>query len=117
MIISGRASHRGGAVWLFGFLAVLAGVCLPGCGELDDETYIAVMVESLRLGTEEGLPPGEALAEAARLHGTTAQSVYEYSRWLFRARDRDVEVAAEIARRGQPYLRVPREGLPNPHEP
>ncbi|MCX7022643.1 MAG: hypothetical protein NTW26_10310 [bacterium] len=117
MIISGRASHRGGAVWLFGVLAVVAGVLLPGCGELDDEAYIAVMVERLRLGAEEGLPPGEALAEAARLHGTTAQSVYEYSRWLFRDRDRDVQVAAEIADRGRHYLRVPREGLPNLHEP
>ncbi|OGD71814.1 MAG: hypothetical protein A2Y64_03690 [Candidatus Coatesbacteria bacterium RBG_13_66_14] len=117
MIISGRTSPRCGAAWLLGVLAVAAGFLLPGCGELDDETYIAVMVEYLRLGAEEGLPQPEALAEAARLHGTTAQSVYEYSRWLFRDRDTDVEVAAEIARRGQRYLSVPREGLPNPHEP
>ncbi|HUT99580.1 MAG TPA: hypothetical protein VM054_10975 [bacterium] len=117
MIISGRAYTRGGAVWLFGVLAVAAGFFLTGCGELDDEAYIAVMVERLRLEAEEGLPPGEALAEAARLHGTTAQSMYEYSRWLLRDRDTDVGVAAEIARRAQPYLHVPREGLPNPHEP
>jgi len=117
MILLGRAWVRGEAARLLFVLLVLAGIFLPGCGELDDETYIAVMVESLRLGTEEGLPHGEALAQAARLHGTTAQAVYEYSRWLFRARDRDVQVAAEIARRGRPYLRVPREGLPNPYEP
>jgi hypothetical protein len=117
MIISGRAPRRLGAVRLLGVLTVVAGLLVTGCGELDDETYVAVMVERLRLETEEGLPPGEALAEAARLHGTTAQAVYEYSRWLFRDRDADVGVAAEIARRAQPYLRVPREGLPNHHEP
>jgi len=114
MILSGRATIRGVAAWSLGVLAV---VLLPGCDELDDETYISVMVDSLRLGTEEGLPHGEALAEAAGLHGTDAQAVYEHSRWLFRDRDADVEVAAEIARRAEPYLRVPRKGLSNPHEP
>jgi|GEM_PF-6378848 len=114
MILSGCVSHRRGTVRLIGVLAVVVGALLPGCGNLDDETYIAVMVDSLRLGAEEGLPHGEALTEAARLHGTTAQSMYEYSRWLFRDRDTDVEVADEIARRAQPYLRVPREGLRNP---
>ena len=111
MIISGRASPRCGVVRLLGFLAVVSGALLAGCAELDDETYIAVMVESLRLEAGGGLPPGEAMAEAARLNGTTVRQMYEYSRWLFRDRDTDVDVAAEIARRGRPYLRVPREGL------
>jgi hypothetical protein len=117
MIISGRATTRSAAAWFLGVLAVAAGFLVAGCGELDDETYISVMVDSLRLEAEEGLAHGEALAEAARLHGTTAQAMYEHSRWLFRDRDTDVEVADEIARRAEPYLRVPREGLSKPHEP
>jgi hypothetical protein len=117
MIISGRASTRSVAAWTLGVLAVAAGFLLAGCGGLDDETYISVIVDSLRLEAEAGLPHGEALAEAARFHGTTTQAVYEHSRWLQRDRDTDVEVADEIARRAEPYLRVPREGLPNAHEP
>jgi len=117
MIISGRVTIRGAAAWSLGVLAVAAGFFLAGCGEMDDETYISVMVDSLRLEAEEGLPHGEALTEAARSHGTTAQAMYEHSRWLLRDRDTDVEVADEIARRAEPYLRVPREGLPEPHEP
>ncbi len=91
---------------LLTIVLVFLGLALPGCGELNDEIYIAVMVERLRLVSEEGLTSREALIKAARRYGTTAQKMYEYSRWLFRDRDRDVEVAEEIARRGLKYLRV-----------
>ncbi|MCK4593717.1 hypothetical protein KAU45_04395 [bacterium] len=92
---------------LLTLVLLFLGLALPGCDELDDETYIAVMVERLRLVSEEGLTSSEALIEAARCYGTTAEEVRGYSRWLFRDRDRDVEVAVEIARRGLKYLRVP----------
>jgi hypothetical protein len=89
------------SVWPPLLLALLAGAVLPGCGELDDETYVEVMVERLRLSAEEGLE------EAARRHGTTAREVREYARWLFRDRDADVGVAREIVRRGREYLPAP----------
>jgi hypothetical protein len=95
------------SVWPPLLLALLAGAVLPGCGELDDETYVEVMVERLRLSAEEGLVSGEALEEAARRHGTTAREVREYARWLFRDRDADVGVAREIVRRGREYLPAP----------
>jgi hypothetical protein len=117
MILLERARVRGATALLVGILAVVTGALLTGCADLDEGTYITVMVESLRLEAERGLPPGEAMAEAARSNGTTVRQMYEYSRWLFRDRDTDVEVAAEIARRGRPYLQAPHKGLPNPHEP
>ncbi len=104
---TGEAGHTRLFTRPLTIVLVFIGLALPGCGELNDETYIAVMVERLRLVSEEGLTSEEALAEAARSYDTTAEEVREYSRWLFRDRDRDVEVAEEIARRGREYLRIP----------
>jgi len=103
VVISGRTSAL--------LVIILAlGLSFCGCDELNEETYVAVMVERLRLEAE-GLPAGRAFEAAARLHGTTPEKVYGYSRWLFRDRDTDVRVAEEIARRARPYLRPPRKRL------
>jgi hypothetical protein len=61
------------------FLLPLLALLLAGCGsDMDDETYVAVILAKTAYMLEDELPVDEALAKAAADNGVTPDDVYKF---------------------------------------
>lgn len=69
-------------------ILILTALALWGCGmEVDDDLFVKVSIDRLRIMFDEGLPPEEALERAAEDNDTTVEAVREYQAELERDPD------------------------------
>jgi uncharacterized protein (DUF2344 family) len=58
---------------------VLAALALGGCGKaVDDDLFVKVSIDQLRIMFDEGLTPDEALERAAESNDTTVEDIQAY---------------------------------------
>lgn len=60
-------------------ILILTALALWGCGaEVDDDLFVKVSIDRLRIMFDEGLPPEEALEKAAEENDTTVEAIRDY---------------------------------------
>jgi len=61
------------------FVLVLAALTLGGCGKaVDDDLFVAVSIDQLRIMFDEGLTADEALGRAAEKNDTSVEDIQAY---------------------------------------
>jgi hypothetical protein len=65
------------------FALILAALMLGGCAKaVDDDLFVAVSIDQLRIMFDEGLTPEEALERAAESNDTTVEDIQAYQTGL-----------------------------------